>query len=93
MTQLRLAELETPAADRAHQVVVGAVGHHRHEVEAHRLLRPNVVQDDLVVAVGADGLHGLAQVLLLASTEAKNHHHQAIEAPIWARRFTRPGGD
>jgi hypothetical protein len=39
-----------------------------------------VVQDDLVVAVGADDLHGLAQVFLLARPEAENHHHQAIES-------------
>src|SRR5262249_5079379 len=88
MRELRLAELHAPAADRAHQVVVRAVGDDGHEVKAHRLLRPDMVQDDLVVAVRADDLHGLAQVLLLAGPEAENHHHQPIKAPARARRFT-----
>src|SRR6266550_4243287 len=35
--QLCVAELKTPAADGTHQIVVRAVGHDRHEVEAEPL--------------------------------------------------------
>src|SRR5262249_2005612 len=72
--QLCGADLETPAADRAHEVVVRAVGNDGHEVEADRLLRPDVVEEHLVVTVRADARRDLAQVLLLARPEAENHH-------------------
>src|SRR4029077_5216637 len=82
---LRVVELKAPAADGAHQIVVRAVGHHRHEVEADLLLRPHVVEEHLVVTVRADGRRDLAQVLRSARSEAENHH-AAIEA--WVSRPT-----
>src|SRR5262249_57352041 len=75
------AELKAPAADGTHQIVVRAVGHHRHEVEADPLLRPDVVEEHLVVTVRADGRRDLAQVVRLTRPEPENHH-AAIEA--WA---------
>src|SRR5215475_11161342 len=91
--QLCAAELKTPAADGAHEVVVCAVGHDRHEVEAEPLLRPDVVKEDLVVAVRADGRRDLTQVLLLARPEAENDH-AAIEtrAPRPYRLAALPPG-
>ncbi len=87
--QLCRAELKTPAADGTHEVVVSAIGHDGHEVEAHRFLRSNVVEEHLVMAVGAHRWHDLAQVLPFPRPEAENHHHAPIGAPARSRRFTR----
>src|SRR5215813_9120194 len=86
--QLRAADLKTPAADGTHQVVVRTVGHHRHEVEGEPLLRADMVEEHLVVAVRAHARRYLAQVLLLARPEAENHH-AASEAWARGRRFIR----
>ena len=63
MTQLCVADLKAPAADGTDQVVVRPVGHDGHEVQAHRLLRPNVVEEHPVMTVRAHARRDLAQIL------------------------------
>src|SRR5207247_11445242 len=79
-----------PAADGAHQVLVRTVGHDGHEVEADPLLRPDMVEEHLVVTVRADARRNLTQVLRLARPEAENHH-PAIEPKERTRRLIRSG--
>ena len=86
MTHLPRAELKTPAADGTHKVVVGAIGHDGHEVQANRLLRPNVVEEHLVMTVRADARRDLAQILGMAWPDAENHH-AVIEAEAPAPQF------
>ena len=78
VTQLCVADLKAPAADGTDQVVVRPVGHDGHEVQAHRLLRPDVVEEHLVMTVRAHVRRDLAHILRVAWPEAKNHHHAVI---------------
>ena len=87
VTNLCAGDLKAPAADGTDQVVVRPVGHDGHEVEAHRLLRPDVVEEHLVMTVRAHALHDLAQIIRAACPEAENHHHAVIEARAPAQRF------
>ena len=80
VTQLCVADLKAPAADRADQVVVRPIGHHGHEVQAHRLLRTDVVEEHLVMAVRAYARRDLALILRMTWPEAENHHHAVIKA-------------
>jgi hypothetical protein len=77
--QLGAAELEAPAAYGADQIVVRPVGHNGNEVQAYRLLRPDVVEEYLVMAVRAHARRDLALILRAAWPEAENHHHEVIE--------------
>jgi hypothetical protein len=52
------------------------------------LIRPNVVEEDLVVTVRVYARRDLAEVILPARPEAENHSHAAIEASARARRVT-----
>ena len=65
------ADLDSMAADRTGEVDVGPVRRQRDEIEADLLIRLDLVQVDLVVAVRADGRNDLAAVLRLASTQPK----------------------
>ena len=80
VTQLGAADLKAPAAHGTDQVVVGPVGHDRHEVQADRLLRPDVVEEHLIMTVRADTRRDLALIVRTARPEAENHHHTVIEA-------------
>jgi hypothetical protein len=53
------------------------------------VIRPNVVEEDLVVTVRAYTRRDLAEVILPARPEAENHPHAAIEALARTRRITR----
>ena len=88
MRQLGATELEAPAAHGADQVVIGPVGNDGNEVQAHRLLRPDVVEDYLVMTIRAHARRDLAVILRSAWPEAENHHHEVIEAAAPAPRFT-----
>jgi hypothetical protein len=88
VTKLSVADLKAPAAHRTDQVVVRPVGYDGHEVQAHRLLRPNVVEEHLVMTVRAHARCDLALVLRTAWPEPENHHHAAIETEAPAPRFT-----
>ena len=79
VTQLDVADLKAPAAHGTDQVVVRPVGYDGHEVQAHRLLRPDVVEEHLVMAVRAHARRHLALILRTAWPEAENHHHAVIE--------------
>ena len=80
MTQLGVAELKAPAAHGTDQVVVRPVGHDGHEVQAHRLLRPDVVEEHLVMTVRAHARRDLALILRTAWPEAEDHDHAVIQA-------------
>ena len=71
MPQLGVVDLKAPATYRADQVVLGPVGHDGHEVQAHRLLRPDVVEEYLVMAVRAHARRDLALILRTAWAEAE----------------------
>src|SRR5689334_2212030 len=77
MAQLGVADLKAPAAHGTDQVVVRPVGHDGHEVQAHRLLRPDVMEEHLVMAVRAYARRDLALILRAACPEAEDHHHAA----------------
>ena len=62
-------------ADRASQVLVRAIGHDRHEVEADPLRRVDLVEHHVVVAVRAADGHPLAPVLTGPSFPSKDHDH------------------
>ena len=62
-------------AGGAGQVLVGAVRDQWHEIEAYLLLGPDVVHEDMVVTVGADGGSDLAEVLCLAGSPSKEPDH------------------
>ena len=79
-------DLKAPTADGTDQVVVRPVGHDGHEVQAHRLLRPDVVEEHLVMTVRAHAGRDLAQIVGMAWPEAENHH-TAIQAEVPAQRF------
>jgi len=87
MGQLWGAELKAPAAHRAHEVVIRAVGHNGHEVEAHRLLRPDVVEEHLVMTVRAHARRDLALILRVAWSGSENQYHAVIQAGAPAQRF------
>ena len=91
--QLGVADLKALAAHGTDQVVVGPVGHDGHEVQAHGLLRPDVVKEDLVMTVRAHARRDLALILRTARPEAENHHHGVIEAAAPPRRGSPPTGD
>ena len=80
MAQLGVAYLKAPAAHGADQVVVRPVRHDGHEVQAHRLLRPDVVEEHLVMAVRAYARRDLALIFRTACPETEDYHHAAIEA-------------
>src|SRR6185437_675226 len=80
VTQLGVADLKAPAAHRTDQVVVRPVRHDGHEVQAHRLLRPYVMEKHLVVTVRAHARRDLALVFRTAGPKTEDHHHAAIEA-------------
>jgi hypothetical protein len=88
LAQLGTADLEASAAYRTDQVVVRPVGNDGNEVQAHRLLRPDVVKEYLVMAVGAHARRDLALILRTARPEAENHHHAA--GPVKSRRRRAP---
>src|SRR5207244_4241626 len=80
VAQLGVADLKAPAAHGTDQVVVRPVRHDGHEVQAHRLLRPDVVEEHLVMAVRADARRDLTLIFRTACPETEDHHHAAIEA-------------
>src|SRR4029077_12369904 len=80
VAQLGVADLKAPAAHRTDQVVVRPVRHDGHEVQAHRLLRPDVVEEHLVMTVRAYAGRDLALIFRTACPETEDHHHAAIEA-------------
>jgi hypothetical protein len=55
-------------------------GHDGHEIQAHRLLRSDVVEEHLVMTVRAHARRDLAQILRMAWPEAENHRHSVIQA-------------
>ncbi len=61
VTQLCASDLKAPAANGTDQVLVRPVGYDGHEVQAHRLLRPDVVEEHLVMTVGAHARRDLAR--------------------------------
>jgi len=80
VAQLGVADLKAPAAHGTDQVVVRPVRHDGHEVQAHRLLRPYVVEKHLVMTVRAHARRDLALVFRTACPKTEDHHHAAIEA-------------
>ena len=80
VAQLGVADLKAPAAHGTDQVVVRPVRHDGHEVQAHRLLRPDVVEEHLVMAVRAHARRDLALIFRTACPETEDHHHATIEA-------------
>jgi len=80
VTQLGVVDLKAPAAHGTDQVVVRPVRHDGHEVQAHRLLRPYVVEKHLVMTVRAHARSDLALIFRTACPETEDHHHAAIEA-------------
>ena len=80
VTQLGVADLKAPAAHGTDQVVVRPVRHDGHEVQAHRLLRPYVVEKHLVMTVRAHARRDLALIFRTACPETEDHYHAAIEA-------------
>ena len=67
-----LVQLAALAANRAHQIVLGAVRNDRDEVDADRLVHGGVVEEDLIVAVGADRRPDRPFVLELAAAPAED---------------------
>jgi hypothetical protein len=90
VTQLCAGDLKAPAADGTDQVVVRPVGHDRHEIQAHRLLRPDVVEENLVMTVRAHAERDLTPILRVAWSEA-DKHHAVSKAETPAPRFLRGG--
>ena len=88
VTELGIADLKAPAAHGTDQVVVGPVGHDGHEVQANRFLRPNVMEEYLVMTVRAHARCDLTLVIRTTWPEPENHHHAVIEAEAPAPRFT-----
>ena len=80
VTQLGVADLKSPAAHGTDQVVLRPVRHDRNEVQAHRLLRPDVVKEHLVMTVRAHARRDLALIFRAAWPETENHHHEAMKA-------------
>ena len=80
VAQLGVADLKAAAAHGTDQVVVRPVRHDRHEVQAHRLLRPDVMEKHLVMTVRAHARRDLALIFRATWPETENHHHAAIEA-------------
>jgi hypothetical protein len=79
VAQLGAADLKAPAAHGTGQVAVRPVRHDGHEVQAHRLPRPDVVEEHLVMAVRAQARRDLALIFRAARPETEDHH-AAIEA-------------
>ena len=80
VTQLGVADRKAPAAHGTDQVVLRPVRYDRNEVQAHRLLRPDVVKEHLVMTVRAHARRDLAVIFRAAPAETENHHHEAMEA-------------
>jgi hypothetical protein len=80
VTQLSVGYLKAPAAHGTDQVVVRPVRHDGHEVQAHRLLRPYVVEKHLVMTVRTHARRDLALIFRTACPKTEDHYHAAIEA-------------
>ena len=66
----------------------GPVGHYGHEVQAHRLLRPDVAEEHLVMTVRAHARRDLAMILRTAWPKPEITTTRSLKPKLTAPRFT-----